>query len=251
MKKRRTSVELPGMTAASPLAGLGGSGSPLPTAMKHLGMMNMDGSMSVVRQDDEASNSGLLELGPMLPMVRHSSDVRKHSLRTPILGPQESGQLLQPPPLKGKLRDLPRRPSTDAPFTQRPPAPRNLSETRAPSEDSNNSVIIHDETPPLQWEQSPEKNASESRVSSDASEGRSTLPARMRRWMHDAMKQHMYETAIFWGRHVVALERTSHGLTQRRRQPTMTPTGLRKPTSSRTNMRAPSSSLRHRCDAVQ
>lgn len=244
-------MELPGMTTASPLAGLGGSGSPLPTAMKHLGMMNMDGSMSVVRQDDEASNSGLLELGPMLPMVRHSSDVRKHSLRTPILGPQESGQLLQPPPLKGKLRDLPRRPSTDAPFTQRPLAPRNLSETRAPSEDSNNSVIIHDETPPLQWESSPEKNASESRVSSDASEGRSTLPARMRRWMHDAMKQHMYETAIFWGRHVVALERTSHGLTQRRRQPTMTPTGLRKPTSSRTNMRAPSSSLRHRCDAVQ
>ncbi|WP_425355717.1 CDC27 family protein, partial [Pseudoalteromonas aliena] len=29
---------------------------------------------------------------------------------------------------------------------------------------------------------------------------------RLRRWMHDAMKQHMYGTAIFWGQQVVALE---------------------------------------------
>ena len=31
--------------------------------------------------------------------------------------------------------------------------------------------------------------------------------SRARRWMHDAMKQHLYETAIFWGQQVVALER--------------------------------------------
>lgn len=194
-----------GPGAGSPLAGLGVGASPLPLGSKFPGMLTVDGSMSVVRQDDEASNSGLLDLDPLLPLSRHSG--RKVSIRTPVLGPQDSGQLLQLPPLKGKSRVLPRR-SSETSWTQPSQATRSASDTRTSSGESNHSVIIHEEISPSKWEHSPDKNETQSRVPSDVPESQTRLAGRMRRWMHDAMKQHMYETAIFWGRHVVAMERT-------------------------------------------
>ncbi|WFD22557.1 anaphase-promoting complex subunit Cut9 [Malassezia equina] len=95
-----------------------------------------------------------------------------------------------PPPMLGKQR--PRKISrSNAPWT-RARARESLSD--ASTEASNASVIVHEAPPP---------------PTSDADEALpSTLPARLRRWMHDAMKQHMYETAIFWGQQVVALEPT-------------------------------------------
>jgi len=137
-----------------------------------------------VRQDDEASNSGLLDLVPTL------SSVSGAGVHTPVLGDRAR----MPPPMLGKQR--PRKISrSDAPWT-RARARDSLSD--ASTEASNVSVIVHEapEEPP----------ASEEPVEKAAP---STLPARLRRWMHDAMKQHMYETAIFWGQQVVALERTS------------------------------------------
>ena len=172
-------------------------------------MFATDGSMSMVRQDDEASNSGLLDLDPMLPMARHGAPARHMNIGTPVLGPQSDVQLLQLPPLRGKSKRPPRRSSLDAPWPQPSlGAPRSVSDTRASSGESNRSVIIHEESPPTKWQQSPEKSVPDDPAPAAQDAPAARLPARMRRWMHDAMKQHMYETAIFWGRHVVALERT-------------------------------------------
>lgn len=207
MKKRRTSVETSGIFGGSPLAGLGLRDSPLSLGTRNPGVLAVDGSMSVVRQDDDVSNSGLLDLGPVLPMLRHGSDSRKHGLRTPILGPHDGVQLLQPPPLKEKTKMLPRRSSSLGGWAQTTHGTRNTSDMRSISTGSNDSVIIHDD-PPSKWEESPDKNMPESHMTREDQPLQPSLTGRLRRWMHDAMKQHMYETAIFWGRHVVALEST-------------------------------------------
>ena len=170
-------------------------GSPMPRSMR-TNLLTADGSMSVVRQDEDASNSGLLELGPAL-------------VHTPVLGapaPGGSTSVRQPPPLLGKLRARGASSSdTDSSLVMPPPGAPMATRTRArkaSSSSSDSSVIVHEEQAPTPWERA--GNAPEASVPTGMT---TTLPARLRRWMHDAMKQHLYETAIFWGQQVVALER--------------------------------------------
>lgn len=147
-------------------------------------LVNADGSINVARmEDDEASNSGLLDLVPSLPSTRIPST---QSVHTPVL---DDDAVRMPPPLLGKER---------ARKVSRSDAPRTTFSTHAPlhdersvsSDESNVSVVVHDQDPPKAPVSDPTPN----------------LPMRLRRWMHDAMKQHMYGTAIFWGQQVVALE---------------------------------------------
>ncbi|WFD18961.1 anaphase-promoting complex subunit Cut9 [Malassezia caprae] len=158
-------------------------GSPLPRTWQPSSSLHADGSLSVVRQDDEASNSGLLDLVPTLGSVSSAA------MHTPVLGDRAR----MPPPVLGKQR--PRKISRSGVPWTRARARDSLSD--ASTEASNASVIVH--------EAPDEAPASDVPVDEAAP---STLPARLRRWMHDAMKQHMYETAIFWGQQVVALEPT-------------------------------------------
>ncbi|PKI84531.1 anaphase-promoting complex subunit Cut9 [Malassezia vespertilionis] len=164
----------------------------------------MDTSTSIARQDEDASNSGLLDLGPMLSPIKGASSTRRQGLYTPILGPQEEAPMLEPPPLLGKGKRIPRRSSEGAWAGPNSPPPAQ----RTASTDSNRSVIIHEENVTGEWGRPEVPSPSNSAQPATAASTHARLPARMRRWMHDAMKQHMYETAIFWGKLVVALEPT-------------------------------------------
>ncbi|WFC99252.1 anaphase-promoting complex subunit Cut9 [Malassezia yamatoensis] len=170
----------------------------------------LDGSMSMVRPSEDASNSGLLDLDPMLSPVQHLDEAQQDNLHTPVLGPGENERFLRMPPLRSKARyKAPRRSSTESQRVEpMPQTAQQSSGVRIPSDESDHSVIIHDEGQSITWENSPEKTTSKNPRTDDAIEAQLRLAARMRRWMHDAMKQHMYETAIFWGRQVVALETT-------------------------------------------
>lgn len=176
-------------------------------------MLVGDGSISVVRQDEDASNSGLLELEPMFIGVGGRQAMPANALHTPVLGQEEYTRAQAPPPLS-------RAPRTRQGDAARPPRRRSSGSTgQDASDDSNNSVIVHQTKPHTPWEgasHSPEVSGSVMNGTTAApddtgagavSEGHAPT-ARLRRWMHDAMKQHLYETAIFWGRQIVALERT-------------------------------------------
>lgn len=170
--------------------------------------------MSMVLQDDDASNSGLLDLAPQLAPVhtprRDAAAVRGPSgMHTPTLGAQDAARM--PPPLlgKGRARKVSR---SDAPkYAMRA---RRFSGDVSSDASSQSSVIVHDVpsgalgAPPSQ--DAPAAAAPSAAPPSPAADTPmvSTLPGRLRRWMHDAMQQHLYETAIFWGQQVVALERT-------------------------------------------
>lgn len=192
MKKRRTSP-LGDVSPQSPLPrNLGQSGVHVASAVPK-SMLVTDGSLSVVRPEEEASNSGLLDLNPELGMLSH-----RDRIVTPT--PETHGaRSLAPPPLLGKWRP-PRRSVLDSPF-----APRNASGSTTSDgvSESNNSVIIHPSEAPAQFEikEPPRKETMDPE--------HDKLAARLRRWMHDAMKQHLYETAIFWGRQILMIESMS------------------------------------------
>ncbi|WFD33373.1 anaphase-promoting complex subunit Cut9 [Malassezia cuniculi] len=151
-----------------------------------------DGSLSVMRAEEEASNSGLLDLNPVL-----ESPSRQDRIFTPT--PEtRGGPSFAPPPLLGKAHA--RRTVLDSPF-----ANRNVSNSSDVVSDSNNSVIINPAEAPAMFEiKEPIVEAP-----SIKEPEHTKLAARLRRWMHDAMKQHLYETAIFWGRQILMLETTN------------------------------------------
>lgn len=147
-------------------------------------LVNADGSINVARlDDDDASNSGLLDLAPSLPSTRIPST---QSVHTPVLGDDAARM---PPPLLGKerARKISR---SDVPWMTRRTRATSNAERSASSDESNASIVVVDEDAPK----------------APAPDSTPTLPMRLRRWMHDAMKQHMYGTAIFWGQQVVAME---------------------------------------------
>lgn len=190
MKKRRTSL-LRDLSPQSPLLHSGVRATlTVPSAGPQKGLYASDASASVFCAEDDASNSGLLDLNPVL-----ESPAQSHRIFTPTPGARgiHSPVPAGPPPLVGKAR--PRRAVLESPF-----APRQVSSGAASDNvsESNNSVIVHTEEVPTQFEVKDEAPAAE----------HGQLVSRLRRWMHDAMKQHLYETAIFWGRHVLMLETT-------------------------------------------
>ncbi|WFD30859.1 anaphase-promoting complex subunit Cut9 [Malassezia sp. CBS 17886] len=231
MKKRRT---LEGTTDAhapdgTPLHGRlrsGSGGAPV----------NADGSVSVVRADEDASNSGVLDLSPALPSLAETN----RGACTPLLAAQDA-RPVQPPPVAAKTRARTRVPSDSwtTPFAQLHLPPADTTS----SEESNGSVVIHgSSSESFAGEGADGARAGFATRSADSptigsappmgsaargGDGPHTDPvrafgagprsaddpdmrlaARLRRWMHDAMKQHLYETAIFWGQQAVALEPT-------------------------------------------
>lgn len=141
---------------------------------------NADGSFSVVRDDEEANNSGLLDLSPAV-----HSRYRKRAPPSPR------------PPLRpyGSAESAPHQ--GPAPVTPAGPS----MNAAASQEEGDGSIVEHSLNSPLAaGQQLPKGEANE-----EEGQEQGLIP-KMRRWMHDAMKQHLYETAIFWGDKVLSME---------------------------------------------
>lgn len=128
--------------------------------------LNYDGSFSVMRDDDEANNSGLLDHGPpprQLDLFGHRS---------------------------GGMRSTPMREGGSAGL-RTGPGPSSLHDTGAAQ---NESIIEHSLSQVMEEDEE------------EDSSGRPILLAKLRRWRQDAMEHHLFETAIFWGEKILWME---------------------------------------------
>ncbi|SPO28503.1 related to anaphase control protein cut9 [Ustilago trichophora] len=203
--------------------------------------LNPDGSLSVVRNDDDANNSGLLDLSPALTRVIKSrpnfatsrpdgtpSSKRQRGIARASLPPQRLGSLIDQD--SSGLGALPNRPtaksrlSSHATFGEvvpsSQPAEDYLHTDPLAADGLATSSDIEGESQKdvasssharagLALESADETdNISLDDDNDDDAESNSTL-TRLRRWRQDAMQQHLYDTAIFWGSKVLSLETTA------------------------------------------
>lgn len=208
--------------------------------------LNPDGNLSVVRNEDDANNSGLLDLSPALSRViksrprfasprldgtpsskRHranspSSHLHRHS--GPTLGPLDedasglSAHHAAPRRRTAAKSRLSNRTTYDDVVLSSQPAEDYLHadplSANRPATSSDTDVESQKDAA----SSSRPRNAHAARnlgsadeaddVSFDDDEPSSTL-TRLRRWRQDAMQQHLYDTAIFWGSKVLTLETTA------------------------------------------
>lgn len=143
--------------------------------------LNPDGSISVIRNDDDANNSGLLDLSPALTRVIKSRPNNFASASSPSAKRQRTA-----PAAKSRL-------SNHATF-------QDAVLSSQPTED-----YMHSD--PLAANGLPADQADDDESLAD--DGPTSTLTRLRRWRQDAMQQHMYDTAIFWGTKVLSLETTS------------------------------------------
>ena len=209
---------------------------------------NPDGSLSVVRNDDDANNSGLLDLSPALTRAvksrSHFATIRPDG--TPSSKRQRANPRASlPHTTLGTLADedasglgahhgLPKRRSTaksrlsnhatfadsvpssqpadDEPFTD--PMAANGLPTSYDAEDESQKDAASSSRPAApprtglrldSGDEADNVSLDEDDEDEDDNEATTTL-TRLRRWRQDAMQQHLYDTAIFWGSKVLALE---------------------------------------------
>ncbi|KAJ1023222.1 hypothetical protein NDA16_003375 [Ustilago loliicola] len=142
--------------------------------------LNPDGSLSVIRNDDDANNSGLLDLSPALSRVIKSR---------PNFASSPSAKRQRTAPAKSRLSNhatfqdaaLSSQPTED--YMHSDPLAANGLASKLPADEADNDDSLDDES--------------------------TTTLTRLRRWRQDAMQQHLYDTAIFWGTKVLSLETTA------------------------------------------
>ncbi|SAM84653.1 related to anaphase control protein cut9 [Ustilago bromivora] len=139
--------------------------------------LNPDGSLSVIRNDDDANNSGLLDLSPALTRVIKS--------RPNNFASSPSAKRQRTAPAKSRL-------SNHATF-------QDAVLSSQPTED-----YLHSD--PLAANGLPAEEADGDDLLEDDQSSSSTTLNRLRRWRQDAMQQHLYDTAIFWGTKAMSLE---------------------------------------------
>ena len=161
---------------------LGANGSAVPN------VINQDGSFSVVRDEGDANNSGLLG---MSPAVRRINGLGLGM--TPATRQTNGNPLSSPAPLNGAG------------------IPAGRASTEGSSTQGNQTVIEHSSF----LEASAGKGDMEAMRArllqvdgwdAPPSEDRSAFLDLMRNWREDAMKHHLYDTAIFWGDKILSLE---------------------------------------------
>lgn len=147
---------------------------------------NQDGSHSVVRDEEDANNSGLLALSPA---VRRLNGLGMTSIR-----PRESKS------------------SSDVSF-----APANGSKVSRSSVPSDRSMgtqpsVIEYDMNGIDLVAADEIEARRAQLlqarhqQQPPTEERAALLEAMRSWREDAMKHHLYDTAIFWGNKILSME---------------------------------------------
>ncbi|TKY89710.1 hypothetical protein EX895_001495 [Sporisorium graminicola] len=208
------------------------------------GTFNPDGSLSVVRNDDDANNSGLLDLSPALSRVvksarpnfasspTSSKRQRIHS-RTSFPHHHQKLDSIADEDLSGLGAQLalPKRRSAAKSRLSSHANFGNVVQSSQPAEDHLHSDPLGYNGVAASSDVEAEKDAAAPSSSSqpayaepaglaldsgddaddislDHDEADSTL-TRLRRWRQDAMQQHLYDTAIFWGSKVLALETTA------------------------------------------
>ncbi|CDW97270.1 hypothetical protein [Sporisorium scitamineum] len=207
------------------------------------GTFNPDGSLSVVRNDDDANNSGLLDLSPALarviksarPTFASSPSLSKrqrvhsrttfphHHQKLDSIADEDSNGM-------GAQHALPKRRSAAKSRLSSHANFGDVVQSSQPAEDYMHSDPVGSNGVATSPDVEAEKDAAPSSSSQpayakstglaldsgddpddiplDQEESASTL-TRLRRWRQDAMQQHLYDTAIFWGSKVLALETTS------------------------------------------
>ena len=204
-----------------------------PLGANHL---NPDGSLSVVRNDDEANNSGLLDLSPALTRViksRPNANILRQD-GTPSFKRQRSN--LPPSQLD---EDASGHGAHHAPSWRRTTAKSRLGNRAAvsevvassqPSDDDLHAGPLAANALAMTSDNEPESRKDAASTSQqaylrsnvalgsaheadgdslDEDEDPASTLTRLRRWRQDAMQQHLYDTAIFWGSKLLALETTA------------------------------------------
>lgn len=198
-----------------------------------IGTLNPDGSLSVVRNDDDANNSGLLDLSPALtrgiksrPNFAGSPSAKRQRVtsqnsRLDSIADQDTSGL-------GAHHTLPKRRSAARSRLSNHATFGPVVQSSQPSDDhlhsdplvanglASSSDVEAESQKELAFAQkgghaldsSDEDEDEDEDVDVDQEETASTL-TRLRRWRQDAMQQHLYDTAIFWGSKVLSLETTA------------------------------------------
>lgn len=162
----------------------GGNGSSLPNST------NLDGSFSVVRSEEDANNSGLLGMSPAVRRIN-------------FLGLGMTPANVQS---NGEQRFSPSRGNDSA-----NPKAHGRTSIESASTKANHSIIEHSSLP-NDVLMNDEMEAMRARLlqvdgwDEPVSENRTALLEVMRNWREDAMKHHLYDTAIFWGDKILTLE---------------------------------------------
>ncbi|UZJ51986.1 hypothetical protein CBS101457_001306 [Exobasidium rhododendri] len=152
-------------------------------------LFNHDGSFSVVRNEGDANNSGLLG---MSPAVRRNNGLG--------LGITPARHLNKPP-------------SSSSPLQLNGVASVSLGQSSVDSltTQGNQSIIEHSSNVGMGGDQG-DMEAMRARLlqvdpwDEPMGEDRSAVIDLMRNWREDAMKHHLYDTAIFWGDKILSLE---------------------------------------------
>ncbi|SPO29371.1 related to anaphase control protein cut9 [Ustilago trichophora] len=205
------------------------------------GNFNPDGSLSVVRNDDDANNSGLLDLSPALARVIKSrpnfatsrpdgtpSSKRQRSNPRASLSHHKLGSLadqdasgLGTHHILPKRRTAKSRLSSHATFGEVVPSSQPTDDYLHTDPLAANGLATSSSDVEAE-SQKDVASSSQARAGlaldsadeadnislDDDVESNSTL-TRLRRWRQDAMQQHLYDTAIFWGSKVLSLETTA------------------------------------------
>jgi hypothetical protein len=152
-------------------------------------LFNQDGSFSVVRDEGDANNSGLLG---MSPAVRRMNGL---------------GLGITP------LTQLKKNTSNSSPLQQNGSAKASLEQPsrNSMSTQENQSIVEHLSSSEGRGDHG-EMEAMRARLlqvdpwDEPMEEDRSAILDLMRNWREDAMKHHLYDTAIFWGDKILSLE---------------------------------------------
>lgn len=152
---------------------------------------NHDGSFSVVRDEDEANNSGLLDLGPLGPLTSMLSRGTDHIASKAMgwtKGPGKNAKVRT-------ARDWGRDGAGHRPASDDVSVGDHHSSRHNGRAEVDGSIIEHSLSDVLESDEM------------DENEDTRQLLSRLRLWRQDAMEHHLFETAIFWGEKVLWLER--------------------------------------------
>lgn len=204
------------LSMAAPTATRSSPHSPhTPTHLAHPSNMaaafNPDGSLSVLRNDDDANNSGLLDLSPAFSRMvksrpnfgspRGDSTPSSKPLRRVQTGTKPKSRLSIPVVLSDLVHSS--QPADDHMHTD-PLAPNGAAPGTSVAAHPSTSMHMYD---PLAPDAAADDDLQD--VSDDHDDAPASTLTRLRRWRQDAMQQHLYDTAIFWSTKLLSLETTA------------------------------------------